>query len=57
MLGAVFTAHLSAGFFASDGGFELPLLLACAAVALTLTGPGGLSLHAALLRGRLPLAA
>lgn len=57
MLGAVFTAHLSAGFFASDGGFELPLLLACAAVALALTGPGRLSLHAALLRGRLPLAA
>ena len=57
MLGAVFTAHLSAGFFAADGGFELPLLLACAAVALALTGPGRLSLHAALLRGRLPLAA
>ena len=57
MLGAVFTAHLSAGFFASDGGFEFPLLLACAAVALALTGPGRLSLHAAVLHGRMPLAA
>ncbi|GIT80807.1 hypothetical protein LLS1_24760 [Leifsonia sp. LS1] len=57
MLGAVFTAHAGAGFFATDGGFELPLLIACAAVALALTGPGRLSVHTALLRGRAPLAA
>lgn len=57
MLGAVFTAHAGAGFFAADGGFELPLLIACAAVALVLTGPGRFSVHTALLRGRVPLAA
>ena len=57
MLGAVFTAHAGAGFFAADGGFELPLLIACAAVSLALTGPGRFSVHTALLHGRVPLAA
>lgn len=57
MLGAVFTAHAGAGFFAADGGYELPLLIACAAVALALTGPGRFSVHRVVLRGRAPLVA
>lgn len=56
MLGAIVTAHAGSGFFSADGGFELPLLIACAAVALVLTGPGRLSVHGAVLRGRAPLA-
>ena len=48
-LGALFTVHLSAGFFAGDGGFEFVLLLAAAAGALALTGAGLYSLDA--LRG------
>ncbi|QGK68991.1 DoxX family membrane protein [Allosaccharopolyspora coralli] len=39
MLGALFVAHLSSGFFASDGGFEYVLVLAV--VALVLSSRGG----------------
>ncbi len=48
MLVAVVTVHLKAGFFATGGGYEYNLVLAAAAVALAFTGPGALSLDAAL---------
>lgn len=35
--------HLARGFFNQGGGFEFPLLLAAAAVAIALTGPGNIS--------------
>jgi len=40
---ALFTVHLSAGFFAGDGGYEFVLLLAVVGIALALTGPGAFS--------------
>ena len=48
MLVALVTAHIGEGFFAADGGIELPLLLGSASLALALTGPGHLSADAAL---------
>ncbi|MER7015964.1 DoxX family protein [Saccharopolyspora sp. NPDC000359] len=39
MVGALFTAHLSGGFFSSDGGFEYVLVLAAASLALGFSGP------------------
>ncbi|MFJ3384308.1 MULTISPECIES: DoxX family protein [unclassified Curtobacterium] len=45
-------AHSSAGFFSQDGGFEYVLVLAAAALAVALTGPGRLSLDALVLRAR-----
>jgi len=47
MLGAIFFAHLSAGFFAPDG-YEFPLMLLAAAAALVSTGAGKWSVDAAL---------
>ncbi|MFR9731051.1 DoxX family protein [Saccharopolyspora sp. MS10] len=38
MLGALVTAHLSSGFFATDGGFEYVLVLAAASLALGFSG-------------------
>ncbi|MEV0705446.1 DoxX family protein [Saccharopolyspora sp. NPDC050389] len=38
MVGALFTAHLSGGFFLSDGGFEYVLVLAAASLALGFSG-------------------
>jgi putative oxidoreductase len=46
MLVALLTAHLGQGFFARDGGIELPLLLGGASVAIALTGAGRFSLDA-----------
>lgn len=46
MLGALFLVHLSAGFYAADGGFELVLLLAALGAALAVAGPGAFSLDA-----------
>lgn len=43
---AVFKVHLSSGFFAQDGGYEFPFVLAGIALALLLTGMGRLSLDA-----------
>lgn len=43
MLGALFTVHLPAGFFAADGGYELVLLLAAVGVALAVSGGGAWS--------------
>ena len=48
MVVAILTQHLHNGFFAMNGGFELPLLYATAAVALAFTGPGAYSLDTAL---------
>jgi putative oxidoreductase len=42
-LGAVVLAHFSAGFFVAGGGYEFTLLLAVAAGALALIGPGAVS--------------
>lgn len=47
MAGAVFLVHLPAGFF-NPKGFEFPLSLFGAAVALALMGPGRLSVDAAI---------
>lgn len=49
MLGAIVFVHLPAGFFAPDG-IEFVLTLFAAAVAIALTGPGPLSIDAALER-------
>lgn len=48
MLGALFLVHAPAGVFAANGGYELVLLLAAAAFALALAGPGRLSVDRAL---------
>jgi len=48
---ALFTVHLSAGFFAGDGGYEFVLLLGVVGIALALTGPGAISIDAGI-RGR-----
>ena len=42
------SAHAKAGFFASKGGYEYTLVLALAGLSLAFTGPGALSLDAAL---------
>jgi putative oxidoreductase len=43
MLGALFLVHAPAGVFAANGGYELVLLLAAAALAVALAGAGRLS--------------
>ncbi len=43
MVVAIWGVHLEKGFFAQDGGYEYPLFLGVAAVALAFTGPGDLS--------------
>ncbi|ALE04471.1 hypothetical protein AL755_01990 (plasmid) [Arthrobacter sp. ERGS1:01] len=43
MLGALVLVHASAGVFVQTGGFELVLLLAAAALAVALAGPGRVS--------------
>jgi len=48
MVAAYAIVHQENGFFAANGGFELVLLLAGAAVALVLTGAGAYSVDAAL---------
>ncbi|HTV25112.1 MAG TPA: DoxX family protein [Polyangiaceae bacterium] len=48
MIVAIFTVHLEKGFFAKNGGYELPLMLACASAAVAFTGPGPVSLDRAL---------
>ena len=44
MLTAIAVVHADKGFFATEGGFELPLLLAVSAVCITFVGPGAVSL-------------
>jgi putative oxidoreductase len=46
MLVALFTTHISHGFFVEDGGFEHVLLVAGASVTLALAGPGRYSVDA-----------
>ena len=48
MLIAIVTVHLDKGFFNSNGGYELPLVLALGSLALVLTGPGRWSIDALL---------
>jgi putative oxidoreductase len=48
MLGALFLVHAPAGVFAANGGYELVLLLAAAALAVALAGAGRLSVDRAL---------
>lgn len=57
MLVALFTVHLPAGFFASEGGYELVLLLLAASVALILGGSGALALENVVRRRRVALTA
>ena len=52
MLGAIFFVHHKNGFWVSDGGVELVLTLAAAALCLALAGPGALSLDRLLGLGR-----
>lgn len=40
MVGALVLVHMTSGFFAAEGGVELVLILAAAALALAFTGPG-----------------
>ena len=44
MLGAIWFAHLSNGLFAADGGFEYPLVLVVAFLAIAVFGAGRVSL-------------
>lgn len=48
MLVATITVHLPKGFFAQNGGYEFPLVMAVAALTLAFTGPGAYSLDWAL---------
>ncbi|MFK0003945.1 DoxX family protein [Paenarthrobacter sp. NPDC090522] len=48
MLGALFLVHAPAGIFAANGGYELVLLFAGAALALALAGAGRISADNAL---------
>jgi putative oxidoreductase len=52
MAGAIVLVHLKGGFF-SPNGFEFPLALAAASLAVALTGAGGFSLDGALANRRL----
>jgi putative oxidoreductase len=46
MVVAVFTVHISRGFFNQNGGYEYNLVLSVAALTLAFTSPGSLSLEA-----------
>lgn len=48
MFVAVVSVGLPKGFFVQNGGFEYPMVLAAAALAVAFTGPGALSLDHAL---------
>jgi putative oxidoreductase len=43
MLVAIFTAHLSSGFFVNNGGYEFALTLLAGSVALVLAGSGAMA--------------
>lgn len=51
MLGAIFFAHITAGFFAPNG-FEFPLALLASSLAIALAGAGDWSVDARLARRR-----
>lgn len=46
MVVAIVSVHLKQGFFAMQGGYEYPLVLALAALSVAFTGPGRLSVDA-----------
>lgn len=48
MLVAIFTVHISKGFFVSDGGWEYNAVLIAASVAVAYVGSGAFSLDSAL---------
>lgn len=48
MIAAIVFVHVRHGFFARNGGFEYPLVLALMAAGLAFSGPGAYSLDAAL---------
>jgi len=48
MLVAIFTVHLTRGFWVTKGGYEFNLALLAAVAAIALTGPGAYSLDSAL---------
>jgi putative oxidoreductase len=50
MLVAIFTVHIKKGFWNTNGGYEFPLLIIAAALALALAGPGPWSVDAFLFR-------
>lgn len=52
MLVAGLTAHTGNGFFVSDGGYELVLLLGVAALGIAIAGAGRFSVDATLRLGR-----
>ena len=52
MLVAILAVHLKAGFFL-PGGFEYPLALLAADIALALTGPGAFALDAKVIKNRI----
>ncbi len=43
---ALFTAHISKGFFMATGGYEFILLILAATISLMITGPGAFALDA-----------
>jgi putative oxidoreductase len=47
MFVAILAVHIQKGFFASNGGYEMPLGYATAAFAIAFAGPGVYSLDAA----------
>jgi putative oxidoreductase len=48
MVAAIFSVHISKGFFAQDGGYELPVMYISTALALAFAGFGAVSLDRAL---------
>lgn len=52
MIGAIWFAHRDAGFFASDGGYELVLVLGVVCALFTVLGGGPYSVDRWLERGR-----
>jgi putative oxidoreductase len=45
---AIVTAHLAKGFWNTKGGYEFPLLIIVASLALSISGPGPISLDSVL---------
>ncbi|MFT4043976.1 MAG: DoxX family protein [Gordonia sp. (in: high G+C Gram-positive bacteria)] len=52
MIGAIFTAHIDAGFWATHGGWEFPLALIAGLVAVGFAQAGGLAVDTHLFRRR-----
>ncbi|WP_440713391.1 DoxX family protein [Gordonia sp. FQ] len=52
MIGAIFTAHIDQGFWASNGGYELPLALIAGLIGIAVANQGVLSVDGNLLARR-----